>query len=154
MNITIDLKGQKELMAKLKRLENPSNAIYRGVDNFITDEKGAIEKYAPLSQANRKPGINGYSWYVRADGTQTITGKRYENSDDMINKWDYKITRVSGGVRATIKNTAKYSGFVIGKKQAWFHKKRGWVNVPEHFEKRQDRLLSSVSKEIDVELNR
>lgn len=154
MQITIDLQGDKELMRKLKRIENPARIMRKGLENFINDERKTMEEYAPATQANRRPGVNGYSWYVRGVGTHTITGKVYTTSQDMRARWNVKITRYSGGVRATIQNKADYSGYVIGKKQVWFHKKRGWINVPEHLEKRQGRALDEIGKEVNKELRR
>ena len=148
------IEGYPELMKKLKRLEDPSAILKKGMDNFITDIKKDITAYAPATQANRSPGVNGYSWYVRGDGTQTTTGIKYGNSQDMANRWEFPIQETGGGVRATIKNLAKYSGYVIGKKQAWFHAKRKWVNVPDYVDNHLGQLVKTIEAEVNKELNK
>lgn len=154
MNITISLQGDKELMAKLKRLENPAPAIQRGMENYVTDIQKKVTAYPPETIANRSPGVNGYSWYVRRDGVHTITGKRYRTSQDMANSWTFETRRMGGGVRTTILNDATYSDFVVGKKQVWYHANRGWIKVPKFIEASKGQLVRAIGKEIDKELNK
>lgn len=155
MNITINLQGDKELMAKLKRLADPSEALRRGMRNFveIVDDK-ALKPRPPESQANKSPGVNGYSWYVRNYGVKTITGKSYKTSQQMSKQWHTSVVHMGGGVRATIRNDATYSPFVKGDKQVWYHKQRGWINVPEWITNNAKIATAEISKEVNKELNK
>ena len=153
-NLTIQLKGGKALQAKLKRLENPSAAMKRGMDNYMADIDDELKTYAPATEANRPPGPNNYSWYKRRFGTVTRTGRKYKTSQDMANKWNIKVRALKSVVRTRIKNLATYSPFVIGDKQTGFHGRRGWKVVRDIVERTKGDALDRIGEEVDKELKR
>ena len=51
-------------------------------------------------------------------------GQRYVRTGRLANSW--RAERLGNG-RALIANSAGYSGYVVGKKQAWFHRGRWWT---------------------------
>ncbi len=152
--ITIEIRGSKQLQAKLKRLENPSKAIDRGMRDYITDIKKEIIEYPPESAANIPPGPNGYSWYKRRYGTVTITGLKWKTSQDMLNRWSFKTAAQASKVRATITNNASYASFVVGDRQVGFHKRRGWKVAFETIDRTKGDALKLIEKQIDRELSK
>ena len=152
--LTIKVKGSKQLLAKIKKLENPSKAIARGLKDYETDIKKEVVEYAPESEANRPPGPNGYSWYKRRYGTVTRTGKKYKTSQDMLNKWKFVIKSAARSVKLTISNLATYSPYVVGRKQVGFHARRGWKKTWDIIERTKDDALDRIEEQIDKELKR
>jgi hypothetical protein len=148
------MQGGASLDRKLKMLTKPTKPIKKGMDNYLGFLRKKITPYPPATAANRKPGINGYSWYVRNFGTRTVTGKAYPTSEQMSKKWTFK-TRVRGAsVRGEIINLASYSPYVQGEQQARFHAMRGW--------KRADKVIDAslqvgarfIGDEVDRELRK
>lgn len=145
--------GLEKLQRKLKQLEQPERVIQRGLQNYARSIQGEAESYAPESAANRSTGR--YSWYVRGSGTETRTGIKYLNSQKMSNRWNNWPVKVLGrSVQLEIKNSADYSGYVIGDKQAWFHKRRGWKKTRDIIERTQGDAVRAIGKEIERELNK
>jgi hypothetical protein len=153
-DLTIQIRGSKKLLAKLKRLENPSKVVARGMQNYLGKIDDELKARPPESAANRSPGINGYSWYKRRYGTHTITGKKYKTSQDMGVRWGIKTKVRGSGVRSTIVNKATYSPFVIGDRQVGFHKRRGWKVASETVERTLPDALEQIGKAVDKELSK
>jgi len=64
--------------------------------------------------------------YDRGWGPVYASGKKgKKTSQNMRGQWSV----TSSGLVASVENTATYSEFVIGQRQAWFHKKRGWPRI-------------------------
>lgn len=84
------------------------------------------EKYAPATSANSGPGVH----YVRGQGTQLASGRNLGNSERMSTRW--KTNVASSGIVGSLENNASYSIYVIGSRQARFHARRGWPNVPNY----------------------
>jgi len=152
--ITIEIRGSKQLQAKLKRLQNPSKAIARGMDDYMADVKKEVVEYPPESEANIPPGPNGYSWYKRRYGTVTRTGLKWKTSQDMRNRWSFKTVPQASKVRATISNSASYSPFVVGDRQVSFHKRRGWKVAFETIDRTKGDALKLIEKQVDRELGK
>ena len=151
---TRSIRGMDALMVKLKRLENPTKPVAKGMRNYMTFLKKKVKPYPPESLANRKPGVNGYSWYVRNYGVKTITGKSYRTSEQMSKKWSFRTRAMGNTVRSTILNEASYSDYVQGEKQVWYHAMRGWRRVDKVIDASTQVALRFIGKEIDRELNR
>jgi len=148
------IQGGASLERKMRMLANPVKPIRKGMRNYMGFLEPKITPYPPATQANRKPGINGYSWYVRNYGTRTVTGKGYPTSQQMSKKWSFK-TRIQGNsVRGEIINRASYSPFVQGELQARYHKARGWKRADEVIDKTLDKGARFIGKEVDKELSK
>ena len=149
-----NMEGWDSLQKKLRMLANPTKPIRKGMQDFMGFIEKKIEPYPPLTQANRKPGINGYSWYERGFGVRTVTGKAYKTSGFMNRRWDYDTKIRGNGVRGTITNLADYSIYVQGELQARYHAARGWTRADKEVVKNGKVFVRFVGKEIDRELNR
>src|SRR5210317_349321 len=111
------IKASPGFERKMKMLANPVKPMKKGMQNYLGFLEPKITPYPPASQANRKPGVNGYSWYQRGFGTKTITGKAYRTSEIMSKRWKFDTRVQASKVRGEITNTASYSPFVQGEKQ-------------------------------------
>lgn len=152
--MTVTILNLEPLKKKLDMLEKPERPIAKGLDNYLKDVEKAVIPYPPISEANRPPGPNNYSWYVRNFGVRTRTGKAYAVSQNMSKEWDFETRVIGAKIRATIKNKADYSKYVQGLRQTGFHKSRGWKRVDEHIDKTSDDAVNEIRKEIDKELRR
>lgn len=138
---TIGLRESQEMIRKLrdKRLRRQMTTI---VANGLHEDTAP---YAPGGIANTP--ANGYSWYVRGDGTHTQTGISYGESQDMINRW--KVSDAGVGVRLT--NTATYSGYAHDEeKQTSFHKARGWEAWQEAYRTHETKYLKAAAEHLEA----
>ena len=118
--MTITTTGGPAIERKLKKLQDPKprRIALEATANYIQAE---ISEYPASTTANTS--ANGYSWYVRGFGVRTRTGRSYKTSQNLDKRWRVRAT----ARRAVITNSASYSTYVHGKKQARWHKRRGWV---------------------------
>ena len=72
-------------------------------------------------------------------------GQRYVRTGRLANSWS--AVRMSQST-VRIANSAPYSGYVVGKKQAWFHRGRWWTAQSVIVENRPE-LRAAVIKELD-----
>lgn len=72
-------------------------------------------------------------------------GQRYVRTGRLANSWS--AVRMSQST-VRIANSAGYSGYVVGKKQAWFHRGRWWTAQSVIGENRPE-LRAAVIKELD-----
>jgi hypothetical protein len=72
-------------------------------------------------------------------------GQRYARTGRLANSW--RAERLGNG-RALIANSAGYSGYVVGKKQAWFHRGRWWT-ARSVIEQSAPELRAAAIKELD-----
>lgn len=139
--------GLKALEDKLKKLERPERTIAKGMDNYFKDIQRTVETYPPPSSANMAPP----PYYVRGRGT--FTGKRnLNNSEKMSNRWKWEVKPMRGRVIGEITNSASYAPFVVGDRQARFHKRRGWPQTKRVVEITKEKAVREIQKEIDKEL--
>jgi hypothetical protein len=124
------------------------------MQNYMGFLRKKITPYPPETQANRKPGLNGYSWYQRNFGTKTITGKAYATSQQMSKKWSFRTRVLASVIRAEILNIATYSPFVQGEKQVWYHANRGWKRADKVIDASLNEGARFIGKEIDKELSK
>ena len=113
---TVDVKVS-EGVAKLFAA-NLGVPVQRGAMAIAAAIQHEVAPYPPPPP--RRPG-KGY--YVRGRGMLSSKGKLLSSSEMLNRKWS--ITGIAWGARLT--NTASYSGWVHGKRQAKIHKKTGWV---------------------------
>ena len=118
--MTITTTGGPAIKRKLKKIQDPKprKIALEATANYIQAE---ISEYPASGTANT--ASNGYSWYVRGFGVRTRTGRAYRTSENLDKRWRVRAT----ARRAVITNSASYSEYVHGKKQARWHKRRGWV---------------------------
>ena len=117
---------------------------------------GNDELLARLRSASAKaPGVMdeiSYRWAqnVRAKLKSTPyppkrPGQRYVRTGLLANSW--RAERKGKG-RAVIINSAGYSGYVVGKKQAWMHRGRWWLGRNVLMESAPE-LETAAKREID-----
>ena len=117
---------------------------------------GNDELLARLRSASAKaPGVMdeiSYRWAqnVRAKLKSTPyppkrPGQRYVRTGRLANSW--RAERLGKG-RALIANSAGYSGYVVGKKQAWMHRGRWWLGRSVLIESAPE-LQTAAIREID-----
>ena len=117
---------------------------------------GNDELLARLRSASAKaPGVMdeiSYRWAqnVRAKLKSTPyppkrPGQRYVRTGRLANSW--RAERKGKG-RAGIINSASYSGYVVGKKQAWMHRGRWWLGRNVLMESAPE-LETAAKREID-----
>jgi len=117
---------------------------------------GNDELLARLRSASAKaPGVMdeiSYRWAqnVRAKLKSTPyppkrPGQRYVRTGRLANSW--RAERKGKG-RAVIINSAGYSGYVVGKKQAWTHRGRWWLGRNVLMESAPE-LETAAKREID-----
>jgi hypothetical protein len=117
---------------------------------------GNDELLARLRSASAKaPGVMdeiSYRWAqnVRAKLKSTPyppkrPGQRYVRTGRLANSW--RAERLGKG-RALIANSAGYSGYVVGKKQAWMHRGRWWLGRNVLMESAPE-LETAAKREID-----
>jgi hypothetical protein len=117
---------------------------------------GNDELLARLRSASAKaPGVMdeiSYRWAqnVRAKLKSTPyppkrPGQRYVRTGRLANSW--RAERLGKG-RALIANSAGYSGYVVGKKQAWAHRGRWWLGRNVLMESAPE-LETAAKREID-----
>ena len=152
--MTETIEGYDKLMKKLNMLENPHKPVRKGMMDYRTHLRKKIVPYPPHTQANVRPGINGYSWYDRGYGTRTITGKAYPTSEDIKKRWEFSVKKLSSVIRLTVKNFASYSIYVQGERQRHYHANRGWRRVDKVIDVSLQVLVRFIGKEIDRELNK
>jgi len=118
--MTITTSGGAKIQRKLDKLQDPKprKIALEATANYIQAE---VSEYPASGTANT--ASNGYSWYVRGFGVRTRTGRAYRTSENLDKRWRVRVT----ARQAVITNSASYSEYVHGKKQARWHRRRGWV---------------------------
>lgn len=122
----VQIRGLDRLIKRLLRAGKWKGAR-RGLMDAGHHVKGKISRYPPSTEANR-PKSRG-SWYERGYGTRyqmrsgQIRGRR--TSETLGRKWT--VASRNGGLTVVVGNNVSYGPFVQSfKKQARFHKSRGW----------------------------
>ena len=148
------MQGGASFNRKMKMLTNPVKPIRKGMQNYMGFLEDKIMPYPPTTQANRSPGINGYSWYQRGFGTKTVTNRRYPTSEQMSKKWSFKTRVIAANVRGEIINNASYAPFVQGEEQVWYHAMRGWRRADKVIDASLQVGAKFIGDEIDKELKK
>lgn len=99
--------------------------------------------YPPETQANRRPGINGYSWYERGFGTRTTGGGAYDTSEQFGQMWK---ARVINNFKQVLENLTSYGGYLMGDAQVAWAKARGWKNANKVIKNNSDKYLRKAAR--------
>ena len=127
--VTLDNRQLRRIMRKLDQLDKPA-LKRRAMEKAVRHYRSVIAEYPPQTGANVPPGLNGYSWYVRGDGTHTITGRVYRTSEDLGPSWRVEVA--ADGETGRVYNNTTYGEWVQDKrKQTEFHRVRGWKNTDD-----------------------
>ena len=128
--IEIEVEGMDKLLTGMDRFskEIATNISAAGAEaaREILDTEG-LRRYPPETEANQ-PGRYSLSthremgYYVRGRGAVSPSGLQYTTSERLGTQFYVKRGRLD----TTIGNRASYAPFVVGDKQARFHKARGW----------------------------
>ena len=136
--MTVKIDGLDAIFKKLDSLGKPE-VFKRPMRLSAERVQDRIAKYPLESAANRPPGPNGYSWYVRGYGTRTRTGRGYPTSKDLGPSWTVKYS--NGHRRAEIGNNASYGKYVQDKdEQAGWHKGR-WHTIQDVVKKQTPAII-------------
>ena len=130
---TIKIEGLDELVKALEKypvqMKQGMRTTTKGALEIL---RGEIAQYPSASAANRRPGVNGRSWYERGYGTRTVTGRGYPTSEMLGRSW---VTRIEGGphsVLGTVGTNASYAPYVQDRgRQSRWHKRRGWKTIQD-----------------------
>ena len=114
-------------------------------------QQADVDEYPSATSANRPPGNNDYSWYVRGFGTRTRTGRSYATSEQFGQRWRaVKKTNF----RRDLENNASYAGYLMGDKQVGWAKSVGWKDMKQVLDDNSDkyrklaaRVLAKVNRE-------
>lgn len=109
-----------------------------------------VEPYPPDSIANRPSNPQGH-WYERGYGTKFATGRGYQTSERLGDKWWYALI-FGPGVK--IGNAATYAGWVHGEEQAAFHEERGWKKLLKTAVDELPEIIRKIELQIDRIWNR
>lgn len=103
-----------------------------------------VRSYPPDTIANSPLNPRGH-WYERGYGTKFASGRGYQTSERLGDKWWYKL--IYGGVK--IGNAATYAGWVHGEEQAAFHKERGWKQLLKTAVDELPEIIRKIGRQID-----
>jgi hypothetical protein len=158
MTAELEIKGLDEVQQYLAKFPAQINAdLQSAMKGAAALVKSRLNQYPPLSEANTPPGPNGYSWYERGYGVQTVTGKGYPVSKVLGRSWTSVVKGEGMDVKGIIGTPVSYAPFVHDeRRQASFHRRRGWQtaqavldkNAPviqEFFDKMIERIIARVS---------
>ena len=120
MSETVTIRGDKELLAKLKKLEpRRQEAAMKAMGAHVS---GKMKVYPP-----QRP-----TTYVRTG----ILGKR----------WDYKAKQEE----VRVFNPTDYASYVQGDEdQTWFHKLTGWQTLKKTVQANTEELVNLLKKQVD-----
>jgi len=146
----ITIEGLPELLRRIDSVADMKRVSHamRGAALHI---KGKIAWYPPESEANMPRTIAGtnrtLSWYQRGYGTRYIGGGGRKTSETLGRKWT--IATRDRGLTQIIGNNVSYGPFVQGKRQAWFHKKRGWKTTDQVAKEETKHVVKFVKDEVE-----
>jgi hypothetical protein len=129
--MTIQVIGLDKVYQKMEKLAG-SKIADDTMKAYAILVQGDVTPYPDKTEANYPPP----PYYERGKGVVGAT-KILKTSENLHDKWKLKT-----GSRVILENTASYSGFVQGLKQAKFHADRGWKNAY----KRADEMIDQLHK--------
>lgn len=133
-NVNIEVRGLKELEAKMKKLGKDLNsymtqaALQASKDTLKTV---GLQKYPPGTLANQPP----VPYYVRGRGMQYKYGND-NKSERLGTQWH--IDKDKGG--AHVYNRVSYAQYVHGENQASHMAPKGWRKLKEVFAERHEKI--------------
>ena len=154
MTAKVTITGDKELQAKLSRLQN-LEFLKPIITAAAQDVRGYIAQYPESSEANA-PNERG-RWYERGFGSKwrradgSIGGRA--TSETLGRRWTTQSRR--GGMAAVVGNNASYARWVqADEQQADFHRRRGWRTDAEAMRERGPEILRRIQRAVDWELRK
>jgi len=127
VTINIDIKGDKELAAKLRQVESAirRTAMAGGMQDATKYVATNAAVYPPASKANAPPP----PYYIRGKGTQYEKYNRGE-SEQLGDHWERGVSERGDGVQGVVENKTSYAPWVHSVvRQRWFHKINNWRNI-------------------------
>jgi hypothetical protein len=138
--------------------------------------EGRVGEYPPATEANRPRAWRGsaYSlatqkraslntWYERGYGPKwvrkdgTVNGRqtseflgRQSNTKVMPESWYRQTTTSENGVEGVVGTRASYARYVIGREQASFHARRGWVRLEDAVEQSEEDIDAALGEAADA----
>ena len=156
-NLSLHVKGLDKLERAVERFpQQVGRGLRTATKGALEMLRGGLADYPPATQANRKPGVNGYSWYERGYGVKTVTGRGYPTSETLGRSWNSKIKGVADkGVIGVVGTRASYARAVQdADKQAKFHAARGWPTAQGVMAEKGDAIRRLFADVIDRMLRR
>jgi len=145
----IEIKGMEQLQAKLKRFKQELGAYVTSASveesESLLDNTVGLRKYPPETAANKLPT----PYYIRGMGTQ-YKSRNNMKSEQLGTKWVVK--KAPFGAR--VMNTASYSQYVHGKKQASALANIGWRRIDDVFPGAKDKIVKRIDVWIKKLLNK
>lgn len=104
-----------------------------------------VRPYPSDTMANSPLNPQGH-WYERGYGTKFASGRGYETSERLGDRWWYRLIYGPG---VKIGNAATYAGWVHGEEQTAFHKERGWKRLLKTATDELDEIMRKIERQID-----
>lgn len=148
--MTVKVTGiQETINRKIKPIANMKSRGHRvAMDRVVLKIAEDNFEYPPATAANRPPT----PFYIRGKGMQYKRGNNLK-SEDLLHRWDTKISQATDRVRAVIVNTASYAGYVLGKKQSRFMARIGWPNIYKYVRSERRKLGDLYSRVLKKHLD-
>ena len=146
MTDPIEIDGLEEVIRKLDGLDDPG-VFRRPMQESVFHIHREIAKYPPATAANRPPGRNGYSWYVRGFGTRTVTGKAYATSQRLGASWTTEVS--PDGRQGRVGTKVTYAPYVQGERQTSYHEETGWQTAREVARREQRAVVGYFERQYE-----
>jgi hypothetical protein len=152
MTLSLKIEGIDKLVAKLNVIE-AAKYLRPFMSAAVAEIKDGVAVYPPATDANNSMARR---WYERGYGPRwqrrdgSVGGRR--TSERLGTRWTTKVT--NGGLTGEVGNNASYARYVQDRvKQAWFHRRTGWVTAQDVLEERGPRVLEMLDGAIAQVLN-
>lgn len=143
MPASFEIKGLDALLRKFKllkpKLETYVTTATEESANYILDNTVGLRLYPPETAANRPPT----PYYIRGVGTQYKSRNDYR-SQQLGSRWVLKKSYMA----TEVSNTATYSPYVHGDRQAARMAKIGWVKTSTAFSKAKPIILRRIDEAV------
>lgn len=137
MPAVVELRGMKELQAKLNKLDNVGNTLRLPMVQSAEQVRSYTAQYPQATSANRAHGTVPDRYYQRGTGSVYVgkSGVRVVKRSEMLNRsWSIRYGFSSKEAQATIGTRASYAKWVHDeRKQARIHAMRGWRTAQNVF---------------------
>ena len=121
ISINLEVRGTESILKRVENLKD-GKLLDAGLKRGAIYLKSEVAKYPPKppqSTYNRKGAAGGLAsgWQVDSDVKDNT---------------------------AILRNNIPYAQWVQGEKQVWFHKRTGWINVPQLIKDHEERVAQLV----------
>jgi hypothetical protein len=144
IDVTVEIQGADVIVRGLDKLSNFGQAMKPAIVRSADLVRAEVSQYAPSTSANLP--VAGRTFYLRGTGPvyvrKTDGQHTVRKTSQMLNrKWSTKYRFTSNDAEAIIGNNATYAPYVHDeRKQARFHKARGWRTAQATVTKYRDRI--------------